>query len=88
MAREVMFGCDNLKTVILNDGLPFIEELSFAHCLKLEKVYIPSSVYAIASCAFVNYDTFENLPNLTIYGYTDTFAEKYANIFGFPFVAR
>ena len=74
-------SCCHLKEVTLEEGITLIEDDSFANCDNLEKIVIPKSVTGIRYTAFT-YDT-----KLTIYGYKDTYAEKYAEIFGFPFVA-
>ena len=70
-----------LKEVTLEEGITLIEDDAFANCDNLEKIVIPKSVTGIHYMAFT-YDT-----KLTMYGYKDTYAEKYAEMFGFPFVA-
>ena len=70
-----------LKEVTLEEGITLIEDDAFANCDNLEKIVIPKSVTGIHYMAFT-YDT-----KLTMYGYKDTYAERYAEMFGFPFVA-
>ena len=70
-----------LKEVTLEEGITLIEDDAFANCDNLEKIVIPKSVTGIHYTAFT-YDT-----KLTMYGYKDTYAERYAEMFGFPFVA-
>ena len=74
-------GGKRLKEVTLEEGITRIEDDAFANCDNLEKIVIPRSVTGIRYTAFT-YDT-----KLTMYGYKDTYAEKYAEMFGFPFVA-
>ncbi len=74
-------SCCHLKEVTLEEGITLIEDDAFANCDNLEKIVIPRSVTGIRYTAFT-YDT-----KLTMYGYKDTYAEKYAEMFGFPFVA-
>ena len=73
--------CRHLKEATLEEGITLIEDDAFANCDNLEKIVIPKSVTGIRYTAFT-YDT-----KLTMYGYKDTYAEKYAEMFGFPFVA-
>ena len=73
--------CKRLKEVTLEEGITLIEDDAFAICDNLEKIVIPKSVTCIGYTAFT-YDT-----NLTMYGYKDTYAERYAEMLGFPFVA-
>ncbi len=74
-------GGKRMKEVTLEEGITLIEDDAFANCDNLEKIVIPKSVTGIRYTAFT-YDT-----KLTMYGYKDTYAEKYAEMFGFPFVA-
>ena len=74
-------GSKRLKEVTLEEGITLIEDDAFANCDNLEKIVIPKSVTGIRYTAFT-YDT-----KLTMYGYKDTYAERYADMLGFPFVA-
>ena len=74
-------GITCMKEATLEEGITLIEDDAFANCDNLEKIVIPRSVTGIRYTAFT-YDT-----KLTMYGYKDTYAEKYAEMFGFPFVA-
>ena len=69
-----------LREVTLENDIATIGENAFASCTELEKIVIPRSVTEIAYTAFT-YDT-----KLTIYGYRDSYAEKYAEMLMFPFV--
>ncbi|MBO7398689.1 MAG: leucine-rich repeat domain-containing protein [Clostridia bacterium] len=44
--------CENLKTVVLNEGLRKIGELAFSLCNRIEEVEIPESVTEIGGQAF------------------------------------
>lgn len=61
--------------------MKIIGDDAFAYCLNLEKIVIPPSVTGIRYNAF-HYDT-----KLEIYGVPGSYAEKYAEWFGFPFHA-
>ena len=74
-------GNKRLKEVTLEEGITLIEDDAFANCDNLEKIVIPKSVTVIRYTAFT-YDT-----KLTMYGYKGTYAERYAEMLGFPFVA-
>ena len=74
-------GSKRLKEVTLEEGITLIEDDAFANCDNLEKIVIPKSVTGIRYTAFT-YDT-----KLTMYGYKGTYAERYAEMLGFPFVA-
>lgn len=65
-------GCANLKEIILPQNVIFIEKEAFINCKNLQKIVIPRSVKKLAKTAF------NNSPNVIIYGYKNSFAEKYA----------
>ena len=48
----MIFGCSNLKTVILPDDLTFIDHYLFAYCSSLTDISIPASVTSIGERAF------------------------------------
>ena len=56
-------------------------DFSFAGCTSLEKVVIPKTVKNISDKAFLNCD------KLTIFGYTNSYAQTYAEENGINFVA-
>ncbi|MCD8026107.1 MAG: leucine-rich repeat protein [Clostridiales bacterium] len=79
-------SCDKLTSVIIPDSVETVGERAFYNCESLTSVQIASSVTNIGDCAFgyhyytditgkysITYDDF------TIYGYTGTAAETYAN---------
>ncbi|MBO4704644.1 MAG: leucine-rich repeat protein [Spirochaetaceae bacterium] len=58
-----LYGCTNLKMVILPNSLTSIGNYSFAYCTNLESVYLPSSITSIGQKAF---GRCENLLSMTI----------------------
>ncbi len=94
ISSHVFCWCLNLKNITIGKNVNSIGSLAFYHCPKLTSVIIPKSVTKIGNAAFGYFDYFgENtvetrkIPNFTIYGYTGTAAETYANKNGFTFVA-
>ncbi|MGN0660467.1 MAG: leucine-rich repeat protein [Oscillospiraceae bacterium] len=73
--------CANLKKVILPDTITKIEAESFFYCDELTEIEIPRSTKEISDYAF------EYCSNLTIKGYRNTEAERYANAKGIKFEA-
>ena len=71
--------CKNLTSVTLPQGVESIGAYAFNYCEKLTSVIIPASVNSIETTAFYN------TPELTIYGWSGTYAETYANTMNIPF---
>ncbi|MBP3360185.1 MAG: leucine-rich repeat protein [Clostridia bacterium] len=65
-------GNKSLTEIYLPDGVEEIGECAFAKCYQLEKLYIPESVKAIGKEIFLISD------KAVIYGFKDSYAEKYA----------
>ena len=63
------------------DSVNTISDFAFSGCTSLNKVVIPKTVKNIAPNAFAKCD------NLTIYGYSNSYAETYAEKNGINFVA-
>ena len=85
-------NCTALKSITLPNSLTSIGEKAFYSCEALTGVSIPKSVTSIGSYAF-HYDRSNStkyyvLPNLTIYGYNDTYAQTYATKEGIKFYSR
>lgn len=82
-----------LESITLPETLVTIEYEAFAGDEGLTSIVIPRSVKEIGYCAFgYDYDPFEDraskkYSDFTIYGYTGTAAETYANENGFTFIA-
>ena len=82
-------GCIGLKEVKIEDGVTFIGNRAFGGCNKLRKAIIPKSVASIDWIDVIGrperletdrrYHAFMGCPNLTIYGFSGSGAETYAN---------
>ncbi len=75
----VFFGCTSLESVTIPNSVTEIGDWTFSWCRSLESVTIPDSVTEIGDYAFFN------CTSLTIYGYSSSAAEKYANENGITF---
>ena len=73
-------NCTHLQAVVLED-VTLIEDDAFSNCTNLEEITIPKSVTGIRNTAF-DHDT-----KLSIHGFKNSYAQKYAEMFGFPFIA-
>lgn len=74
------YGCERLESVIIPYGTEFIARGAFRNCRNLTSVIIPSSVYFIKKTAF------EDCDNLTIYGYSNSESEMFAEIYKIKFI--
>ncbi|HHX58136.1 MAG TPA: leucine-rich repeat domain-containing protein, partial [Clostridiales bacterium] len=75
------YGCSNLTSITVPDSVTSIGDNAFNGCLNLKTITIPASVTSIGDNAFdSNYLR-------TIYGYTGSAAETYANEKGITFIA-
>jgi len=72
--------CSDLKTVTIENGVKNIQSWAFSGCPSLSKVIIPESVTFIGNEVFK-----DGGGDLTIYGYKDSVAEKYAQVNGIRF---
>ncbi|MCD8026780.1 MAG: leucine-rich repeat protein [Clostridiales bacterium] len=81
IGNSAFVNSTSLTSVTIPDGVTSIGAFAFYSCTNLEEVIIPASVTEIDSQAFYN------CKNLTVYGYTGTTAEAYANENGITFVA-
>lgn len=73
---------DEIKTVEITDGVTSIGEYAFTYCKSLEYVAIPDSVTSILNKAFYG------CSNLTtIYGYTGSCAERFAESNNIKFIS-
>lgn len=52
ISDEAFYGCKNLKTVKLGDGIKIIGAYAFAYCSALNEIDIPSSVEVLERYAF------------------------------------
>jgi hypothetical protein len=72
-------GCTGLAEVIISEGVTRINSWAFDNCSSLSKMVIPRSVSHIAG--------FAGCDQLTIHGYSGSYAETFANDNDIPFVA-
>lgn len=78
---QVFQNCTSLTEFTVPNSVGTISDFSFAGCTSLEKVVIPKTVKNISAKAFLNCD------KLTIYGYTNSYAQTYAEENEINFVA-
>lgn len=78
------FDFSGLKEIVIPEGVTGIPDFAFWNCSNLERVYLPKSIssqiYSIGGTAFGECN------NLTIYGYGNTDAKRYADECRIPFV--
>lgn len=103
IADSAFDSCTSLESVIIPDSVMSIGISAFQLCLSLKSIIIPDSVMSIGGGAFVGCNLISiMIPNsvtsigenaflgckyLTIYGYSGSYAETYANENSIPFVA-
>ncbi len=75
------FQYSGLESITLNEGLETIEMSAFADCTSLKSITLPKSVTTIDASAF------KRTPLETIYGYTGSTAEQYAENNNITFIA-
>ncbi|MCD7722628.1 MAG: leucine-rich repeat domain-containing protein, partial [Clostridiales bacterium] len=74
-------NCTALKTVSLGESVETIGYMAFAGCTALQKVIVNNSEAAISNYSSTIYQ------NATIYGWTDSSAQTYAETWGRNFIA-
>ena len=78
--------CTSLENIKIPENVKAIEQYAFCECSKLKSIIIPKKVTQIGDYA-LGYDSALNKMNgFTIYGYSGTAAEEYANNNGFTFI--
>ena len=81
IGKYTFMGCTSLTNIrIPINSVNTIGESAFSDCTNLTKVEIPDSVTNI------DYGVFNECPAVTIYGYSGSYAEAYANENNIPFV--
>ena len=77
-------NCNSLKSFVFPRGITQADSCVFENCTSLESVFICENTIQIQN----NYwSAFRNCPNLTtVYGYSGTYAEDFANNNGYVFV--
>ncbi len=87
---------NNLNNITVPNSVTHIGNIAFYNCMNLTSVTIPDSVTFIGNYAFGYYSDYNEeaeemkdykINGFTIYGYTGTEAERYANDNGFTFIA-
>ncbi|QTE75569.1 leucine-rich repeat domain-containing protein [Clostridiales bacterium FE2010] len=61
IGSQAFYGCNDLKTVVLPEGLQKIEYCAFENCTELESINIPDSVTEIGAEAFAACFVLENV---------------------------
>ena len=61
IGSQAFYGCNDLKTVVLPEGLQKIEYCAFENCTELESINIPDSVTEIGDEAFAACFVLENV---------------------------
>ena len=79
IGSQAFYGCDNLESAIISVGVDSIDSEAFANCPKLKKITIYNKNCEIAETAISIYST--------IYGFTGSTAETFANTYGYNFVS-
>lgn len=80
--------CGSLTNVYIPNSVTDIYKNAFDDCTKLKSVVIPASVVNIGDMAFGYYtgNTEKKVDGFTVYGYSGSAAERYAESSGFSFV--
>ena len=73
------FGCSSLKEMTIGKGVTRLGKAAFWDCKGLENLFIPATVTGFGACVFAGCDS------LTISGYANSKAEKYAKENGIKF---
>ncbi|MGN1201795.1 MAG: leucine-rich repeat protein [Eubacterium sp.] len=81
ISKQLFYGCSSLTEVTLPSTVETINSFAFGGCTSLERIFIPQ-----ATTTF-NPNIFKDSPNVTIYGYSDSAANTYAEENGIAFVA-
>lgn len=96
IGNGAFYCCSALKSIVLPDSVTDIAEIAFYGCPKLIAVTVmnPKCKIALSNITFSNgygyiptKEKYDNYFSGTIYGYTDSTAELYADEYGYKFQA-
>ena len=102
IASGAFYECENLKSVVLGNSVENIGASAFGDCTSLESINIPDSVKCICLRAFLGSTSLTELTipksvkyvyhcafdrNTTVYGYSNSWAEKIANQMNVNFIS-
>ena len=84
------YYCSSLKMISIPNKIESIGYGAFLHCKEIKSVTLPNTITNIGDEAFGYYqkedsDNIQKIDDFTIYGYSGTVAEIYANNNGFKF---
>ena len=82
IGNNAFSGCTGIKSITIPEKVTSIKNMTFFGCDSLTSITIPRSVYQIQSNALPNNKA------LTVYGYSDTEAEEYAEKNAIKFNAK
>jgi len=80
ISDNYFYGDTSIESVTIPKGILAIGKSAFEGCTKLKSITVPESVTKIDERAFYN------CPNLTFYGESGSYAEKYAKDNNIKFV--
>ena len=80
IGKSAFYKCESLTEITIPKNVTSIEVETFCICPSLTKIVIPESVTSFGNDAFYGCD------DLTIYGYSNTPAQYYANENDIPFI--
>ncbi len=83
MRNKSIYGCENLESIEIRDGVQQIEEYAIKKCDNLSKIYIPDSVTEITGRIC---DSDKN--KITIYCSANSYAQKYAESYGYRYIVE
>ena len=81
IANGILNDCKYVEEIDLPTTVQSISSNAFSKCTNLKKITIRQEVTDIHEKAF------DNVEGLVIYGFTGSYAEEYANTYGFAFVS-
>ena len=75
-------SCTKLREIWLPEGMKKISRFGFSECNKLTKVVVPESV------SYMDEEAFKNSKQVVIYGSQGSYAQTYAEKYGFAFLPK